>query len=225
MADTSTIFGIYLVCWGLPLHLRVLVSLRSQIQSKGDLAAERPRSFSASPIRRHHPHERLRGSGAAQADEADEAGANHAALQLIRFLGILLETELNRPRSERIIQGVFALIASLFGLATIVAGVRVLAGSDPGYIVFRPLLIYNAIMGMAYVAAGVVAWRSFDRGKYAAATIFVLNFLVLGAIGYLYATGSAVAIESLRAMILRTVVWLLLFLGLAWMSHRRREHD
>jgi hypothetical protein len=120
----------------------------------------------------------------------------------------------------RIIQGVLALVAALFGLATIIAGVRVLAGSAPGYIVFRPLLIYNTAMGMAYVAASVIAWRNLDRGKYAAAAIFVLNFFVLGTIGYLYAAGSAIAIESLRAMILRTVVWLVLFLGLAWMSHR-----
>jgi len=81
------------------------------------------------------------------------------------------------------------------------------------------------MMGMVYVAAGVIAWRSVDRGKYAAATIFVLNFLVLGAVGYLYAAGSAVAMESLHAMILRTVVWLVLFLGLAWMSHRNYLSD
>ena len=113
-----------------------------------------------------------------------------------------------------------ALAAALFGLATIIAGSRVLTGSDPGYIVFRPLLIYNTAMGIAYVAAGVIAWRNLDRGKYAAATIFVLNFLVLGATGYLYASGSAVAIDSLRAMIFRTVAWLVLFLGMVWMSHR-----
>jgi hypothetical protein len=141
------------------------------------------------------------------------------------MLGVLLETEMNRPRYVRIIQGVLALVAALFGLATIIAGTRVLSGSDPGYIVFRPLLIYNTAMGMAYVAAGVIAWRSLDRGKYAAATIFVLNFFVLCAIGYMYATGSAVAIDSLLAMILRTVVWLVLFLGLAWMSHRNHLSD
>ena len=132
---------------------------------------------------------------------------------------------MNRPRYVRIIQGVLALVAALFGLATIIAGTRVLSGSDPGYIVFRPLLIYNTAMGMAYVAAGVIAWRSLDRGKYAAATIFVLNFFVLCAIGYMYAMGSAVAIDSLLAMILRTVVWLVLFLGLAWMSHRNHLFD
>jgi len=132
------------------------------------------------------------------------------------------EAELNRPRYARLIQGVLALAAVLFGLVTIIAGTRVLAGSDPGYIVFRPLLIYNTAMGMAYVAAGIIAWCSLDRGKYAAAAVFVLNFIALGAICYLYAAGSAIAVESLRAMILRTGVWLALFIGLAWMS--RRSH-
>ena len=116
-------------------------------------------------------------------------------------------------------------MAASFGIATIFAGARVLAGSDPGYVVFRPLLIYNTAMGVAYVAAGIIAWRSLDQGKYAAAAIFVFNFLVLGTIGYLYAAGSAVAIESLRAMILRTVVWLVLFLGLAWLSHGDKLSD
>ena len=136
-----------------------------------------------------------------------------------------LGPKLNPPRYGRIIQRVLAFAADLFGLVTIIAGVRVLAGSDPGYIVFRPLLIYNTSMGIAYVAAGIIAWRSLDRGKYAAATIFVLNFLVLSAIGFLYTAGSAVAIDSLRAMTFRTVFWFVLFLGLAWMSHRNHRSD
>ncbi len=143
----------------------------------------------------------------------------------MQALGILLGIELNRPRYVRIIQRVLSLAAALFGLVTIFAGARVPTGSDPGYTVFRPLLIYNTAMGIAYVAAGIIAWRSLDRGKYTAATIFVLNLLVLGAIAYLYAAGSAVAVESLCAMAFRTVVWLLLFLGLAWMSHRNYRPD
>ena len=131
---------------------------------------------------------------------------------------------MNQPRYARAFQGVFALVAVLFGLVTIFAGVRVLMGSDPGYIVFRPLLIYNTAMGLAYVAAGIVAWRSVDQGKYAAGTIFALNVFALAAIGYLYAVENAVAIDSLRAMILRSVVWLVLFFGLAWMSYRNRFH-
>ena len=137
-------------------------------------------------------------------------------------MGILMEVELNQSRYVRIGQNVLAFIAALFGLATIFAGTRVLVGADPGYIVFRPLLIYNTTMGIVYVAAGIIAWRRLDQGKYAAATIFVLNFVVLGVIYYLYTEGIAIAVDSLRAMILRTVVWLALFVGLAWISGRNK---
>ena len=121
------------------------------------------------------------------------------------------------------LQRVFALVAVLFGIATVVAGTRVLTGSDPGYIVFRPLLIFNTAMGFAYVAAGVIAWRSIDRGKFAAAAIFIANLLALGTVGYLYAAGNAVAKESVGAMTFRTVVWLVLFAGLAWLSRRNNR--
>jgi len=62
---------------------------------------------------------------------------------------------------------------------------------------------------------------SLARGKLAAGAFFVLNLLVLGIIGYLYAAGSAVAIDSIRAMTFRTGVWLVLFLGLAWLDRGR----
>lgn len=124
-------------------------------------------------------------------------------------------------RQLKIMHALIVAVATLFGVATIVAGTRVLAGADPGYAVYRPLLIFNTAMGLAYVAAGVMAWRSIRRGKYAAGTIFVVNFLVLGATAYLYRSAGMVAVESVRAMVLRTVVWLLLFLGLAWMSRAR----
>jgi len=127
------------------------------------------------------------------------------------------------PQYLRIIQIILSFVAAVFGLATLMAGGRVLSGSDPGYVVFRPLLIYNTLMGMGYLAAAVIMWRSLDRGKYAAALIFALNLLVLGIIGYLFTTGSAVAIESLRAMTFRTLVWLVLFLGLVWIG--RRHHS
>ncbi|MEO7359574.1 MAG: hypothetical protein ABI120_04550 [Gemmatimonadaceae bacterium] len=63
-------------------------------------------------------------------------------------------------------------VAVLFGLATVVAGSRVLRGSDPGYVVFRPLLIYNSVMGIAYIAAGIMIARNLQHGKNAAGVIF-----------------------------------------------------
>ncbi len=120
----------------------------------------------------------------------------------------------------RLIQGILAAVAATFGLATVVVGMRVVAGSDPGYVVFRPLLFYNIAMGVAYLAAGFVIWRSLKKGKFAAAIIFVLNLLVLGGIVYLYVNGHAVAIDSIRAMTFRTAVWLGFFIGVAWLGRR-----
>ena len=122
----------------------------------------------------------------------------------------------------RITQSLLALVAALFGLVTILAGTSVLLGSDPGYIVFRPLLIYNTAMGVVYVAAGIIIWRNFKQGMYVAAVIFILNLVALAAICFLYTKGSAIAADSLRAMSLRTLVWFVLVAGLGWLSHRNK---
>ena len=119
------------------------------------------------------------------------------------------------------IRRALAVVAVLFGIATLVAGGRVLLGADPGYVVYRPLLAYNTAMGVAYVAAGLLAWVDARRATYLAAAIFVLNGLVLGAIAWRYTHAGDVAVESLRAMTLRTGVWLVLFLAWAWPGRRR----
>ena len=120
----------------------------------------------------------------------------------------------------KITQNILVTVAVLFGLLTIFVGIRVLLGANPGYIVFRPLLIYNAAMGIVYVAAGIIAWRNIKQGMYVAAAIFVLNLTVLTAIFFLYTEGNSIAVDSLRAMSLRTVVWLVLFAGFWWLWRR-----
>ena len=116
------------------------------------------------------------------------------------------------------------LVAVLFGIATIFAGSRVLLGFDPGYIVYRPLLIFNTVMGIVYVAAGFLAWYNLKQGMYVAGAISFLNLVVLAAIYFLYAEGSPIAVDSLRAMTLRTVVWLALFVGFGWLSRRKKSY-
>jgi hypothetical protein len=122
---------------------------------------------------------------------------------------------------SNVAQRTTAVIAVLFGLASLLAGGRVLLGySDPGYVVYRPLLIYNTAMGIAYVAAGAAIWVSRQRGKYAAFAIFIFNLAVLLGVVLLYTNGGAVAIDSIRAMAFRTSVWLALFVVLAWKVQR-----
>lgn len=128
---------------------------------------------------------------------------------------------MNSTRLAHIFQATLALVAALFGILTIFAGTRVLSGADPGYVVFRPLLLYNTVMGVLYVLAGFLIWRSIRPGMYAAAAIFLLNLLVLVLVAWLYTAGQGVALDSVRTMTLRTGVWLALFLGLAWLRRRR----
>lgn len=129
---------------------------------------------------------------------------------------------MKRSRFVDIMQKAWAMVAALFGLMTLFAGTRVLLGAAPGYMVFRPLLIFNTLMGFLYLLAALTIWRNVRAGRYAAAAIFLLNLLVLAAVVYLYRTGQGVALGSVQAMTLRTGVWLALLLGLVWLSRRSR---
>jgi len=124
----------------------------------------------------------------------------------------------DRWRGTTLAPRILSLAAIVFGLATIMAGARVLAGTDPGYVVFRPLLIYNTLMGVAYLTAGGMIWRDLRKGSYAAAMIFGLNCFVLGGIGVLYLSKAGVAVDSVRAMTFRTGVWLVLWAASAWLG-------
>lgn len=117
--------------------------------------------------------------------------------------------------------------AVLLGMATVVTGLRVLTDWNPGYPVFRPLLIFITAMGPVYLAAGVTAWRSVPMGKRAAGAIVVLKAVVLGAVLVLHSAELGVAVGSVRTMVFRTVVWLLLllFLGVAWLGRRSLGAD
>lgn len=130
-------------------------------------------------------------------------------------------TGMNEPSAGETARRTLAGVAMLFGAVTIFAGTRVLAGRDPGYIVFLPLLNYNTAMGAVYVAVGMSAWRNIGQGRIGATMIFLLNLGVLAGIGLLYLAGGPVALQSVRAMGFRTVVWLLLLLGFNSMERRK----
>lgn len=101
-----------------------------------------------------------------------------------------------------------ALAAGVFGLVTIVAGTRVLTGADPGYVVFRPLLVFNTIMGFVYVLAAIQIWRDARRGRVWAHGVALVNLAVLLIITMLYVGGSSIAVDSLAAMSVRTLAWI-----------------
>jgi hypothetical protein len=72
-------------------------------------------------------------------------------------------------------------VAVLFGLATVGAGVSVLAGRDPGYLVHRPLVVFNTVMGLLYIGAGILAWSGArtDRAMVLRTGVWLALLLVL----------------------------------------------
>ncbi len=117
-----------------------------------------------------------------------------------------------------------AMIGIIFGIITILSGGTVLFGSNPGYVVFLPLVIFNTAMGFAYIVSGATAWKNPVRGKTIAGFIFLLNFTVLVTITYLYFNGSDIANQSLAAMSFRSIVWLIIYIGLAKAISKQASH-
>lgn len=107
-------------------------------------------------------------------------------------------------------------VAAFFGLATIVAGGTVLLGlRDAGYEVVRPVLWFNALMGVAYVATAILIARDLERGWMASIAVAAANVAVLLGIVVLSASGGTVAPETMAAMSVRAAVWVAIVLALS----------
>jgi FAD/FMN-containing dehydrogenase len=109
-----------------------------------------------------------------------------------------------------------ALIAVVFGAATIFSGARVLFGDGAaGAGDYLPYIVwFNFLAGFAYVAAGIGLWR---REPWAAAmslALALLNALFFAALGGHIAAGAAYEMRTVAAMALRTVLWI----GIAYIS-------
>lgn len=101
-----------------------------------------------------------------------------------------------------------AAIGFLLGVLSVIAGWRVLAGVDrPDYVVLHWLVIYNVAAGFAGVVAGAGLWSFRQWAVDLARTLAGFHATVLVVLITLFAVGRPVAIDSLVAMLLRTLVW------------------
>lgn len=122
-------------------------------------------------------------------------------------------------RRGGIARGVAAVVALLFGLATIRSGGSVLFGGDEArqaagaYVGF--VLWFNFVAGFAYVAAGIGLWLRRSWVVRLSMAIAGATLLVFAALGVHVALGSAYEARTVVAMTLRSVVWLAIA-GLAW---------
>jgi hypothetical protein len=106
---------------------------------------------------------------------------------------------------------VTAVVAIVFGLATILSGGMVLFGTGEakraaGRVV--PFVLwFNFLSGFAYIAAGVGLWRMRRWGFWLAAALASAIAIVFGLFGLHVAGGGAFEPRTLYALIFRLTVW------------------
>ena len=111
-----------------------------------------------------------------------------------------------------------ALVAFVFGLATIQAGGSVLFGrgaESAGE--FVPFVVwFNFVAGFFYVAAAVGLWLRAPWGTVLALALAVLTALVFAAFGLYAAGGAPFEMRTVAAMTLRTLFWVAVAAFAGW---------
>jgi hypothetical protein len=119
-----------------------------------------------------------------------------------------------------ILNKIAALLAFIIGAMAIFAGGQVLLGKDPGYYVINWLPIYNFTLGIvSFFITGVLIWKDSKYALLAAIGTLSLHAIVMAILQTAYRT--LVAPDSIRAMTLRLIVWLII-LALMFLQARKK---
>ncbi len=103
---------------------------------------------------------------------------------------------------------VASIVALVIGLATIVEGGIVLFGIEKKpYPVLPWLLRYNVAMGVLSLVVGHGLWREKDWGARLARIVLVCHGVVFLTVMGMYVLGKTVAVQSVGAILFRTVIW------------------
>ena len=117
-----------------------------------------------------------------------------------------------------------AVVAVLFGAATVASGGNVLFGTGAAAAgAYVPFVVwFNFLAGFAYVAAGIGLWLHRRWAVRLALALAVLTAAVFAAFGWHVAAGGAFEARTVAAMTLRTLVWAGIA-AVAWFSLRAAE--
>jgi uncharacterized membrane protein (DUF2068 family) len=101
-----------------------------------------------------------------------------------------------------------ALLALVIGLLTIVEGGVVLLGFETKpYPVLPWLLRYNVVMGFVSLVAGHGLWREKGWAEMLSRMVLACHGLVFLSLAGMHLLGMTVAVQSIGAMLFRTVIW------------------
>lgn len=105
----------------------------------------------------------------------------------------------------------FAVVAVIFGLATIISGGRTLFDAETqrlagNYVAF--VLWFNFVAGFAYIIAGVGLWFQQRWSIWFSFTIAAATLVVFAAFGLQIWLGGSYEMRTVAAMGLRAITWL-----------------
>ena len=96
-----------------------------------------------------------------------------------------------------------------------------LGNSHPDYVVLPSLLKDNVIMGVIGLVAGAALWLNRRWALTLTTIIGAAHVIVLLVVGTMYLPGGAVALHSVQAMTIRSVIWL----AIVWVAWKTRSAD
>lgn len=111
--------------------------------------------------------------------------------------------------NKTIYKKIAASVAIVFSILSITEGSQVLLGiTQPDYVVLTPLLIYNVIMGIVGLFVGVMIWVNHSKTLIFTSTVIAVHLSVLMIVVAIYFSIGTVALHSVKAMGIRSFVWL-----------------
>lgn len=113
-----------------------------------------------------------------------------------------------------------SILAFTIGVMSILGGGLALRGWDPGYSVLPWLPAYNLILGVLTLVPAVMIWIDHRHAMAAAIIMTSIHATILLLLLTLFR--DAVAAESIRAMLFRLVIWMVI-LGLLFARDRRKR--
>jgi len=115
-----------------------------------------------------------------------------------------------------------AILAFIIGGMAIFAGGQALLGKNPGYRVINWLLLYNYTVGILTVfLTAILIWNQHRLAIWAAIATFSIHTLVMLILQTTFY--DIVAPDSIQAMTIRIITWLLILGLMAFQSRRNKS--
>ena len=115
-----------------------------------------------------------------------------------------------------------SVLAFVIGAMAIFAGAKPLLGSNPGYYVINWLPLYNYTIGVLTVfVTAILIWTNSKIAMPAAIATFSINVVVILILQTAYR--GIVAPDSIQAMIIRVIVWVMILILMFFQARKKRN--